>query len=287
MQYVGETTRALKTRLGEHLGRINKPRPFETLLYQHFKRTGHSVQDVTIQPVENISYDHSTTKTTKKAILHETELKWIKLLQTPFPLGLNDNIYHKGNISRMPDLDVYSELFGKHKRKYRSHGVRKNGNVKRKSLAIKKINTSLKVLADILNTRGRHDMMSFLSSLPFPVKVKLDDEANRFYDKSHQFYQAALLTRCYTEHIIRPKPDPEKDHKRYFIKIPFINKGIEFIDLPSIFRDKSVVSSLPDYFKNTENPIICYKYNKPVRNTIFNFNNLVSDFDIHANTPDS
>ena len=36
----------------------------------------------------------------------ETELKWIKLLQTPFPLGFNDNIYHEGNISKMPDFDV-------------------------------------------------------------------------------------------------------------------------------------------------------------------------------------
>ena len=38
---------------------------------------------------------------------HETELKWIKLLQTPFPLGFNDNIYHEGNISKMPDFDVF------------------------------------------------------------------------------------------------------------------------------------------------------------------------------------
>ena len=71
------------------------------------------------------------------------------------------------------------------------------------------------------------------------------------------------------------------------IKIPFINKGIEFIDLPSIFMDRSVTSSIPAYFQNSEPPIICYKYNKPIRNTVFNFNKLVSDLDIHANTPES
>ena len=73
----------------------------------------------------------------------------------------------------------------------------------------------------------------------------------------------------------------------HFIKIPFINKGIEFIDLPSIFKDRSVTSSIPAYFQNSEPPIICYKYNKPIRNTVFNFNKLVSDLDIHANTPES
>ena len=70
--------------------------------------------------------------------------------------------------------------------------------------------------------------------------------------------------------------------KRHFIKIPFIYKGMDFIDLPSIFRDKSVQSSLPNYFKNCEVPIICYKYNKPIRGAIFNFNKLVSDLDIET-----
>ena len=71
------------------------------------------------------------------------------------------------------------------------------------------------------------------------------------------------------------------------ITLEFINKGIDFTDLPSIFQDKSVIQSIPTYFQNTEPPIMCYKYNKPIRNTIFNFNKLVSDLDIHANTPKS
>ena len=48
-----------------------------------------------------------------------------------------------------------------------------------------------------------------------------------------------------------------------------------------------MTSVIPDYLKNTEAPIICYKYNKSIRSTIFNFNKLVSDLDIDANTPDS
>ena len=101
----------------------------------------------------------------------------------------------------------------------------------------------------------------------------------------HQMYGAALLTRCYTQHALRPFIDSESNHIRRFIKIPFINKGIDFIDFPSIFQDKSSVQSIPTYFQNFEPPIICYKYNKPIRNTIFNLNKLVSDLDIYANTP--
>ena len=100
-------------------------------------------------------------------------------------------------------------------------------------------------------------------------------------------YEAALLTRCHTQHALRPLIDSEINHKRHVIKIPFINKGIDFIDLPSIFQDKSVTSSIPDYFQNSEQPIIFYKYSKPIRNIIFDFNKLVSDLEIDANTLDS
>ena len=46
------------------------------------------------------------------------------------------------------------------------------------------------------------------------------------------------------------------NHIRHLIKIPFTNKGIDFIDLPSIFRDNTVESSIPAYFENKELPII-------------------------------
>ena len=73
----------------------------------------------------------------------ETELKRIKIFQTPSQLGLNDNIYQEGNISKMPDFDIFSLLeFRKHKS--RSHGIRKKGNDKRKKrCAAMKFNTSL------------------------------------------------------------------------------------------------------------------------------------------------
>ena len=61
---------------------------------------------------------------------------------------------------------------------------------------------------------------------------KLDDEANKFYDRKHDLYEAAHLTRCDTQHALRPYIDSEINHIKHFIKIPFINKGIKFINLP-------------------------------------------------------
>ena len=62
---------------------------------------------------------------------------------------------------------------------------------------------------------------------------------------------------------------------------------MEFIDLHSIFNDTLVISSIPNHFNKSETPIICYKYNKPIRSTMFNFNTIVTDIDIDSNTPDS
>ena len=49
MQYVGQTCRALQKRFGEHYRRMKKPKPIDTFLYQHFKLTGHSPNDVLAQ----------------------------------------------------------------------------------------------------------------------------------------------------------------------------------------------------------------------------------------------
>ena len=60
-----------------------------------------------IQPVEKITYDPNSSTRLKNIKRHETEIKMIKFLQSPFPIGFNDNIYHEGNISKMPDFDVF------------------------------------------------------------------------------------------------------------------------------------------------------------------------------------
>ena len=73
------------------------------------------------------------------------------------------------------------------------------------------------------------------------------------------------------------------NHIRPFIKIQLVNKGIEFINLPSMFKDNSVISSIPTYFGNKETPRICYS--KPIQGTDFNYNKLVPELDIETTTP--
>ena len=62
---------------------------------------------------------------------------------------------------------------------------------------------------------------------------------------------------------------------------------MKFIELDSIFKDKSVISLVPNYFNSSETHTICYKYKKPIRVTIFNFDKIVTNMNIDSNTPSS
>ena len=130
------------------------------LLHRHFKQTNHSTSSISIHPVEKIIFGDNSTKRYRNILRHELELKWIQLLQTPHPLGFNDNIYDEGNISRLPDFDVFS-LLDIRKSNNQSHGKRKNGNLKRKNKHV----LTLSELSIILKHSGRHMALSRLVTL--------------------------------------------------------------------------------------------------------------------------
>ena len=78
---------------------------------------------------------------------------------------------------------------------------------------------------------------SRLVTLSISSLCNLDIMANKFYNRAHPLYDAALLTRCYTQHALQPCIDSKINHIRAFIKIQFVDKGIEFINLPGLFKD--------------------------------------------------
>ena len=281
MQYVGQTGRPLKTRFREHNYHCRNKK-IRNFLYNHFRKTGHEFKNISVQPVEHLIYSNDDSNSFKYQSRCMAELNWIKSLQTPFPLGLNDNIYQQGNISKDPSIDIFN-ITSVRKRKTRSHGLRINGNIKKRSRQV----LSITDLHNIYNSFGKHKMLSRLTSLSLTSLREIDKEADKIVLRTDPFIKTACLIQSYTQHALRPHVDKLSEHQRFFLKIPFINKGIDFIDLQSIFKDKTVSDSIPKYFKNTEPPIICYKYNKPIRNILFNYNKIVADLKINDNIPES
>ena len=67
----------------------------------------------------------------------------------------------------------------------------------------------------------------------------------------------------------------------HFIKLNFINKGIDAVNLPSIQRSKSVTEIVPTYFKEKEPLIISCTFTKTIASKIFNFSSTLSGLDYH------
>ena len=171
MQYVGQTGRALKNGSANTIVEGISLKKLIIFCIGTLNEKGHTTANILVQPVEKITYDANSRSRFEIIKRHETELKWIKLLQTPYLLGFNDNIYHEDNLSKMPDFDVFS-LLEFRKRTARSHGIKKNGNgsCKRKSRVQKLANCTLRDLATKL-LHGRHCILSYLSSLLFQFYV--------------------------------------------------------------------------------------------------------------------
>lgn len=89
LQYIGITTRSLKERIREHIYYINNKKKF-TPLYEQFHNCKSTPKFTVLDALEENS---------DKNKLFSKELFWIKLLNTAYPFGLNDNIKGYGNVS--------------------------------------------------------------------------------------------------------------------------------------------------------------------------------------------
>lgn len=80
-QYVGETSRPLADRVNTHLSCIRLGK--ETPVALHFNMTGHSLSDFNIAGIEVMTTNDSATRKMK-------ESTWQNILQTAYPLGINN-----------------------------------------------------------------------------------------------------------------------------------------------------------------------------------------------------
>ena len=94
----------------------------------------------------------------------------------------------------------YQSLMGffLRKRNKQSHGKRNNRNLKRRNrYSLTHIDLSI-----ISKQSGHHIALSRLVTLSISPLRNLDIGANNFDDRAHRLYDAAILTRCYTQHAL-------------------------------------------------------------------------------------
>ena len=65
--------------------------------------------------------------------------------------------------------------------------------------------------------------------------------------------------------------DVPAEKPKHFMKIKFLNKAVDVINLPALIRSTSVTGKIPVYFRDKEPPIVSYEYTGTVGNKLFNF----------------
>lgn len=81
-----------------------------------------------------------------------------------------------------------------------------------------------------------------------------------------------------------PSIDKPDNHKRHFLKLKYIRRGIDFINLSKTFNDSTIYSQIPSFYDEIEPHKISFSYTKISRSLIFTYTLITSDVNIENNT---
>ena len=270
-QYVGQTRQPLHKRLNNHRSCIVNNK-LSTYLCQHFNSTGHSFSDVSIQIIDRVD-SASLSQDEVIAELNAKEDFYMKVLNTFFPIGLNDRIHGGGCISKDTQQDsiFYSNPIP---RRRRGHGVRR-------SRANKKIKDDNAYTSDILS-----QLTNFFEDGRFPdfyraLRSVRKDVLKRIYKlllgcnnmmscvfTSFFFWRFGRKDQC--------KPRSE----RATLVVKFGSRKIDAINLHSILARKDVLELLPNSLVNMMPFRIFFKLVPPTALQFCNYSKFLKELDI-------
>ena len=138
------------------------------------------------------------------------------------------------------------------------------------------IDTFINLIDSIDQPQGVHKIKTTLFSILVPKLRELQSlalESTNYDYESAEYRVTAIILDTAQYRLFRPVCSDllSTDAKTHFVKLDFINKSIDAVNLPSILRSKSVTGTVPTYFKEKEPPIISYTYTKTIASKIFNF----------------
>ena len=287
LQYVGETSQSLRCRFNNH--RANLKRLGQQHIYRHFNSDGHSIDDLTIMPIEKI-VDSDDDRLSLHAKRLSREEYWYRELCTIFPYGLNDNVKGVGSISRKIDSTVVWGLFNKHSRRNRKRGRKGNRKYRDKDKVKGDAETLLKGYKKPGFVRTLRGFVLGVAKNCLHELVQLAEVILR--DKHLPQYLALIIKdiiRCRRGDLVIHNHNSIFQHNKpkSFIGVYFHNKGIEMINIAGILHSKVVRDTIPTFFSDKETPVVSYKYSKTIRSKLFNHKQTVNEIKFKSDKQNS
>ena len=79
-----------------------------------------------------------------------------------------------------------------------------------------------------------------------------------------------------------PVPKKAKSIPKYKLNIPFVNKALDFINLPQILRNSDVKANSPNLMDESDVPMVVYSLTQPIRSCVLNYKQFVSKLDLES-----
>jgi hypothetical protein len=224
---------------------------------------------IQILSVATPSQDHKL-----KDILTNMELEWIRLLNSAFPFGMNENIKGYGNatkVSMNSDVSKHPYMYYKFARKQnKSH----TSNFKKRYNKSNNIQPTINAWKNQLeNWENKTDFNSIYNFMLNLKKNKLQLICSTI---SHSINKTLKL--ILTSFLISSQNNalniPSDKKPKIRIVMPFLHKIQDSINIGAIFNNNKIRSILKKSLVHDTIPktIVVYKYNLPYSCSLFNYN---------------
>lgn len=296
-QYVGETVQFVKDRMSGHRSStipgkdtgnfrlrqhyacsMGKCSSFKIFIIQKLAGSGRT--DVKRDKSDLFTIDPSVTKIRK--LFEDT---WVRKLHTQYPYGCNDRI------DSLPDKYLYNCEFAKFisvkSKRRRSWSSKSSLQCDMEA----KVNDILNSLLNYINLDFNCSFIDPIKCMLFPLKRSvLLEVRKRYLDKvftdvslKHEilrkhvhFVIMDLLTYKIQPFVTESRSVTPKKIPKLLFNIEFVNKAIDMINLPRLFRDKELKSFVN--FCNVKEPSVVYSSKPDISGKIFNYNSVINDF---------
>ena len=244
-QYVGETVQSLKDRFsGLRAGMKNQFADNRCkILSKYFSVCLCRNANYTVKIIEKLSGsgrdDNGIATPGVTVERQKKETKWMLTLQTVYPYGLNDRVGDK-YIAEKDSRVVGSKFLPLH------YNLKDAGYF---------IRVSIKSFKKTFLKHVCNDVHDFLSS-------KADSFPNQqWYEMTLDLIESSIYN--------PPASKTTKTKPKTLIKLHFVNKDMDMINISKIINDKNVKKSLPTQFNKTEQISTVYTLNKTILSKIF------------------
>ena len=287
VQYVGETSQTLRSRFNNHRNRLKQL--CGLYLYHHFNSDSHTLEDISIMPIEEVVLEPGDSMTLPSKRLQREEF-WYRELCSVYPYGLNDNVKGVGNVSSMSrseDLIVYT-LFNKHERKYRK---RKPGRCRRK-VAVNEVAEHVKCnVVKYKNINFTLNLRTYMLNLPRnKLRIVADVTESQVLNERIPARILSLVKDLiafrFRSKVTTMRTNVVNNSKRQYMNVLYHNKGMDFLNLPRILNCKRVMMAVPNYLRSTPPPVVSYTYTRTIAGKIFNHRKVVEELDMDNGTDD-